>query len=83
MFPMNKAEIKVITVDIQSHLKQKKIDAAAVNALIDKKYDLKKAGSKTLVDAYAQLKTVFTDPQQEKAKEIWLEKSRKGCQKRG
>lgn len=66
-----KAEIDVVKVDIKSMLYDDKIDLDAVNQLIDKKYDLKKSKSKMLVKAYADLKSIPTDEQMAKMKEIW------------
>ena len=41
-----------------------------MNKLVDQKYDLKKAKTKTLVDAIAKLKGTLTKEQYDKLKEI-------------
>ena len=72
-----KAEIDVLAVDIKRALWADTIDTDAINALIDKKYELKKAKAKTLVSAYAKLKATLTDEQKEKMKTLWSECSKK------
>ena len=68
------AEIDIIKVDIEGSLCEDPIDKKSINKLIDKKYELKKAKAKALVDAYATFQTILTDDQKKKLKEI----SRKG-----
>jgi len=68
------ANIDIVKIDIHSHLWQKQIDVAAINGLIDQKYDLKKEKAKYLVSSYAQLKGMLTDEQMEKAKSIWFKR---------
>ena len=65
------ADIEIAAIDIKSALHQNPIDTAAVNKLIDQKYELKKAKAKTLVDALAKLKGMLTQDQYNKLKEIW------------
>ncbi|MCA9400822.1 MAG: hypothetical protein KC713_04290, partial [Candidatus Omnitrophica bacterium] len=68
---MKKAEIEVAALEIKSNLYYAdNIDTSKINGLIDKKYDLKKEKTKTLVDAYATLKGIPTDNQKEKMKEL-------------
>ncbi len=68
---MSNAEIESTALDVKAKLMEDKIDTAAVSALIDKKYELKKVAAKRTVAAYADLKTVLTDEQKAKAKEFW------------
>jgi len=65
------AEIEILALDIKSALHEETIDTKAVNALIDKKYDLKKEKTKMLVGAYAALKETLTKEQKEKMKGLW------------
>jgi len=66
-----KAEIDILAVDLESELHKDTIDKGVVNALIDKKYDLKKDLKKALVGAYADLKNILTPEQKNKMKELW------------
>lgn len=77
------ADIAIACIDIQSALHQYPIDTAAVNTLVDQKYDLKKAQAKTLVDALAKLKGTLTQEQYDKLKEIWGGKGKGGHQHKG
>lgn len=70
------AEIDILALDIKSALHDDTIDTQAVNALVDKKYDLKKEKTKALVAAYAALKDVLTKEQKDKMKDLW-----KKCEK--
>ena len=58
-----KAEIELVIVDAKRALWNDPIDVEAVNALVDKKYTLKKEKAKTLVAAYAKLQSVLTAEQ--------------------
>ncbi len=73
-----KADIEILALDIKSQLYEERINVRAVNDLIDKKYEIKKAKAKALVAACAELKGVLTKAQKEKLK--WLYKESKcGC----
>ncbi len=65
------AEIEVVKIDIHSQLWQDPIDVKAVNALYDKKYELKKAKARTLVEAFANLKNFLSAEQKTKLKEFY------------
>ena len=65
-----KAEIDIIEVDIKGNLYEDPIDKKSINKLIDKKYELKKAKAKALVEVYAAFQNIFTDDQKKKLKEI-------------
>jgi Spy/CpxP family protein refolding chaperone len=56
-------------VDIKGSLCEDPIDKKSINKLIDKKYELKKAKAKALVDAYATFQAILTDDQKKKLKE--------------
>ncbi len=70
----NDAEIDVIKVDIKNQLYEPTINIESVNALIDKKYDVKKAKAKLLVDSLAKLKAQLTEDQINKLKELYKQK---------
>jgi hypothetical protein len=65
-----KAEIDIIGVDIKSKLWEDAIDTKSINKLIDQKYELKKAKTKALVEAYAAFQNILTDDQKKKLKGI-------------
>ncbi len=64
------AEIDLIQVDIKAELWKDLVDADAVNALIDKKYELKKEKAKYTVNACAALKSMLTEEQCQKMKQL-------------
>jgi len=66
-----KAEIEVIAIDIMALKHADTVDLAAINKLIDKKYDLKKEKAKAMVASEVQIKNVLTDSQKEKVKDLW------------
>ncbi|MFH1752553.1 MAG: hypothetical protein ABH875_00060 [Candidatus Omnitrophota bacterium] len=70
---MKKAEIEVVALDIKSMLYEEKINTEEINKLIDKKYDLKKEKTKTIVAAYARLKGYLSKDQMEKLGELYKE----------
>ncbi len=65
-----KAEIELIGVDIKEQLWSDKIDVAVITPLVNKKYELKKAKSLSIITALAQLKDVLTAEQKEKMKTL-------------
>ena len=71
-----KAEIDVLALDIKAAMYGDTIDTEAVNELIDKKYEIKKAKTKSLVAACATLKGTLTDDQKSKMKDLY-----KNCKK--
>jgi Spy/CpxP family protein refolding chaperone len=74
-----KADIDLVEIDIQSQMYEDTIDLDAINALIDKKYELKKAKAKASVRSYADLKNVLTDEQKEKMRSLYRGKYQSGC----
>ncbi|NQU94853.1 MAG: Spy/CpxP family protein refolding chaperone [Candidatus Omnitrophica bacterium] len=72
-----KAEIDILALDIKMAMYGDTIDTDAVNKLIDKKYEIKKEKTKSLVAAYATLKDTLTDDQKAKLKDIY-----KKCKKK-
>ena len=67
------AEIDLIGVDIESRLRDEKIDKKAINSLIDRKYELKKAKAKSLIDVLVELKNILSAEQEKKLKDIRLQ----------
>jgi len=65
------AEIDIVAVDLKAQKYKDPVDVAAVNELIDKKYELKKDKAKYQVAAYAELKDIMTTEQKSKLKEIY------------
>jgi len=70
-----KAEIDIIGIDIKSKLSEDKLDKEGINNLIDQKYELKKAKTKALIDACAEMRNILTAEQREKLKKIMCQ----GC----
>lgn len=64
------AEIDILAIDIKQAIWQDPIDTDAVGKLIDKKYDLKKEKTKSVVKAYAALKGILTEEQKAKLKDL-------------
>jgi len=64
------ADIDIIKIDIHSELWEDTIDVKKVNKLIDKKYNIKKEKSKSIVKAYVSLKELLTDEQKIKMKSL-------------
>ena len=68
------ADIEILKLDLFSALKEPKIDVPSVNKLIDQKYDIKKAGAKYMVQAFADMKSVLSQEQHDKVKALWKDK---------
>lgn len=64
------AEIDIVKVDIKALMWKDAIDTEAINKLIDQKYEFKKEKAKSSIDAYAKLKGLLTEEQQEKLKTL-------------
>lgn len=72
------ADIDILAIDIKSKLWGETIDVEGVNALIDRKYEIKKAKAKSLVAACVALKGILTDEQLKKFKSL-----KKKCKMKG
>ncbi|MDD4954836.1 MAG: hypothetical protein PHP17_02215 [Candidatus Omnitrophica bacterium] len=68
----NEAETETIALDIMAGLWAENPDAAALNKLIDKKIDLKQEGAKKFIQAFVDLKKMFSREQLAKLKEICM-----------
>ena len=66
----NRAEVELLMVDIISSLYQEKPDVAAINRLIDKKFDVKKAGMKKLIASFVAIKKLLSKEQIKQMKTI-------------
>jgi len=65
------ADIEKIFVDIKTKMHEVTLDVGGINALIDKKYELKKQKSKALISSFARLNNdILTEEQREKFKEF-------------
>ena len=67
------ADIDVLAVDLKSAMYEDPMDIAAVNKMIDSKYDLKKQKAKAVVAACADLRNILTEEQKTKMKAIMKE----------
>ena len=65
------AEIDIAALEIKAKMWADPMDTDAINKLVDKKYDLKKEKTKSLIAAYATLKGTLTDGQKTKLKEVF------------
>jgi len=66
----NRAEVELLMVDIISSLYQEKPDISAINKLIDKKFEIKKAGMKKLIAAFVGIKKLLSKEQMKQMKAI-------------
>lgn len=65
------AEIEILALDIKAGLRKDAVQTDKVNKLLDQKYELKKEKAKSVVGGYAALKTILTEKQKEKMKDLW------------
>lgn len=65
------AEIEVAGLDFMAKLHENPIDTAVVDKLVDQKYELKKAKTKSLVQALATLKGSLEKEQYDKLRQLW------------
>ncbi len=73
-----KADAEIVGVDIMAQLYEDKVNTGRVNKLIDKKYAIKAANAKTLVGAYAQLKSQLSAEQMDQLGELRKKQYGKG-----
>ena len=66
----NRAEVELLMVDIISSLYQEKPDTSAINKLVDKKFEIKKAGMKKLIAAFVGIKKLLSKEQIKQVKTI-------------
>ena len=66
----NTAEAELLMVDIISSLYADKQDVAEINRLVDKKFEIKKAGMKKLIAAFVGIKKLLSKEQMKQLKAI-------------
>ena len=66
----NKAEVELLMVDIISSLYAAKPEISEINKLIDKKFDIKKAGMKKLIASFVGIKKLLSKEQMKQVKAI-------------
>ena len=66
----NRAEVELLMVDIISSLYQEKPELSAINRLVDKKFEIKKAGMKKLIAAFVGIKKLLSKEQMKQIKAI-------------
>ena len=72
----NRAEVELLMVDVIASLYQEKPDISAINRLIDKKFDVKKAGMKKLIAAFIGIKKLLSKEQIKQVKTICKSEAR-------
>lgn len=71
------ADIEIVSIDILSQMHEDKIDTASIHSLLDKKFNLKGALAKGMIDSFAKLNGVLSSKQQNKLKSIYHKSKRK------
>ena len=66
----NRAEVELLMVDIISSLYQAKPEISEINKLVDKKFEIKKAGMKKLIAAFVGVKKLLSKEQMKQVKAI-------------
>ncbi len=66
----NRAEVELLMVDVISSLYQEKPEISEINKLIDKKFEIKKAGMKKLIAAFVGIKKLLSKEQMKQVKAI-------------
>ena len=66
----NRAEVELLMVDVISKLHTEKPEISEINKLIDKKFDVKKAGMKKLIAAFIGIKKLLSKEQIKQIKAI-------------
>ena len=66
----NRAEAELLMVDIISKLHTEKPEISEINRLIDKKFDVKKAGMKKLIASFVAIKKLLSKEQMKQMKTI-------------
>ena len=66
----SRAEVELLMVDVISKLHTEKPEISEINKLIDKKFDVKKAGMKKLIAAFIGIKKLLSKEQIKQVKAI-------------
>lgn len=72
-----KAEMEIVSIDIRSKMHEDEINTTDINALLDKKFEIKKTLEKQMLDSYAKLKGVLSSKQWAKLKSIYHKSKKK------
>lgn len=72
------AEIEIASVEMEAKLHEDHIDVEALNPIIERKYEMKKNKTKTLINAIAQLKNMLTEEEWRKVREIKINYRKRG-----
>lgn len=75
------ADANKVCVDIKAKLSEEVFNKTAINALIDKKFELKKQIVKTVVNSHAELISILTPEQNQKFKALMKECKNDCCSK--
>lgn len=78
-----KADSEKISVDIKAKFAEEGFDAVGINALIDKKVELKKQLVKSFVNSHAEVLSILTPEQKTKLKEIKKDCKKSCCSSKG
>jgi len=70
------SEQQVFILDVTHKLSQPKVDVEGIGAMIDQQIVPMAASAKETVAAYAKLKSILSEEQRAKAKELWLAQKR-------
>lgn len=65
------AEMKVFELDVQAKLSAPNLDVEGLNAMIDTASQGMSTGAKASIATYAKLRSLLSEEQQKKAKELW------------
>ena len=75
-----KTEAKKVVADIKTKIKSEEdFDAAGINSLIDKKFELKKERIKLLINSHAELLNILTPEQKAQFKQIMKDCKKSRC----
>jgi chorismate synthase len=70
-----KAEMEIFEMDMSEKMSQSKVDVDALGAMVDQMSAGMSTGAKASIADYAKLKSILSEQQMAKAKEIWKKKN--------
>ncbi len=68
------ANMQIFEIDLKTKLGESKVDVEGIDAMIDQGMTAMSKSAKDSVQSYADLKSILTEEQMVKAKEIWKKK---------
>ena len=68
-----KAQHKIFALDIEHKLSEPTVDVKGIEGMIDKMSASMAASAKETVTSFAKLKSILTEEQRQKAKDLWLQ----------